>query len=625
ALGSLPTAAQPGPEAIGAPTDEAIAAFFDDLIPAQLRARNVPGASVAVVRGGRLAFSRGYGLADIETQRPVVAEETLFHIGSSAKVLTWTMVMQQVEQGRLHLDADINEYLDFRIPATYSEPITLRHLMTHTAGFENRDFGWLARDAESIVPLGTWLAGNVPARVRPPGVQTGYSNYGTALAGYIVERASGTPYLDYLEGELLKPLEMASSTSRQPPPADLEARMARGYALVNGQLQEQMLLPYQGLPAGTVRATAPDVARFMLAHLQDGRLDDFQMLTAPAAAQMRQTLFRVDPRVNGMAHGFIEMDRNGERIVGHIGSAAPLYYSILALLPERGIGVFVAYNADTARPLTVGNETIAAFADRFFPVVAEAPAATRPDAAARVSELVGRYRRNNFGGSYTTVEKVGRLTSSVTDRTVANPGDGTLELRSRLSGSTRLVEVEPDFFREVGGQDAVVFRRNDSGRVAWAAFSGEPIYAFERVSALESPEVNLAALAISSALLGSALLAALVSRLRWRNCAPQPRLAHQARLVAIGVALTDFVFLVGLVLILSDPAPVMGDFSRLRALLVLPMLGGGLTIATLAFTALAWARHWWTGAARTHYTSVALGAAAFLWFQATWNLLGFRL
>jgi CubicO group peptidase (beta-lactamase class C family) len=578
-----------------------------------------------VVQHGRLVLARGYGLADVEQQRPVVAEETLFHIGSNTKLFTWTAVMQQVEAGRLDLNTDVNAYLDFTVPATFPRPITLEHLMTHTAGFENRDFGWLAADAGSIQPLGTWLRENLPARVRPVGEQVGYSNYGTALAGYIVERISGTLFLDYLEQRLFRPLGMTSSTPRQPPEPALAARVARGYALENGQLKEQTLLPYQGTPAGTTRATAPDIARFMLAHLNDGRLGDAVILSPASVVEMRRTLFRVDPRVNGMAHGFIEMDRNGQRILGHLGSAAPLYYSVLALFPDHDIGVFVAYNADTARPLTVGNETLAAFADRVFPVErAGSEITSRPEAAAGMDEFVGQYRRNNFGGSYTTTEKLGRLLSAVTDRTIHNPGDGTLEVRSRLSGTARFVEMSPDFFQQPEGEDAVVFRRDSSGRVAWAAFSGEPIYAFERVSLTESTSFNIAWLGSASALLASAPVAALVSRIRSASGPRVPRAQRIARWVGSAVAAVELGFLVALIFVLSDPAPVMGRYERLQAVLILPLLGIVLSVLMVGFATLAWRQRWWSLPARIHYTTVALASVALIAFQANWNLIGFR-
>jgi hypothetical protein len=313
--------------------------------------------------------------------------------------------------------------------------------------------------------------------------------------------------------------------------------------------------------------------------------------------------------------------------VGHIGSAAPLYYSLLAVFPDHDLGVFVAYNADTARPLTVGNETLAAFTDRFFPVDRTAPeAAPRSGTARRMDEFVGQYRRNNFGGSYTTIEKLGRLLTAVTDRSVVSQGDGTIDVHSRLSGSARFVEITPDFFRQLQGEDAIVFRRDASDRVAWAAFSGEPIYTFERVTLLESASFNIAVLGSASALLASAPLAALGARFRRQPLmARSPGIPRIARMVGIAVAAAELGFLFALILVISDSAPIMGRYERLQAVLLLPLLGTCLSALMAGLAALAWRQRWWTLAARVHYTAVALASIAFIAFAASWNLIGFRI
>ena len=166
-----------------------VGAFVDGYVAHQLEDYGIPGATVSVVKDGEVIFAKGYGEADVKAEEPVVADETLFRIASTNKLFTATAVMQLVEEGRLDLDRDVNAYLDdVEIPDTYpGQPVTLRHLLTHTAGFEERITGTLARDADDVAPLGEHLSENVPARVRPPGEVTSYSNYGVALAGHVVE------------------------------------------------------------------------------------------------------------------------------------------------------------------------------------------------------------------------------------------------------------------------------------------------------------------------------------------------------------------------------------------------------------------------------------------------------
>src|SRR5215210_7592794 len=160
------------------PTDPAeLEAFLDEELGREMEKHHIAGAAVSVVQDGELFFAKGYGDADLERCIPVDAEQTVFRIGSVGKLFTWTAVMQLVEQGKLDLDADVNTYLDIRIPDTYPHPITLRHLLSHTAGFEDRHVDMVTLKAEDLAPQRAWLVSHIPARVRPPGAVAAYSNY----------------------------------------------------------------------------------------------------------------------------------------------------------------------------------------------------------------------------------------------------------------------------------------------------------------------------------------------------------------------------------------------------------------------------------------------------------------
>src|SRR5918994_4072605 len=173
------------------PTDPAeLEAFLDEELGREMEKHHIAGAAVSIVKDGKLFLAKGYGHADLENGIPVDPERTIFHVGSVGKVFTWTAVMQLAEQGKLDLDADINTYLDFPIPDTYEQPITLKHLMTHTAGFEDLYYERLAKDPNDLLPPREWLISHMPARVSPPGEVAAYSSYGAALAGYIVARVS---------------------------------------------------------------------------------------------------------------------------------------------------------------------------------------------------------------------------------------------------------------------------------------------------------------------------------------------------------------------------------------------------------------------------------------------------
>ncbi|MGH9368955.1 MAG: serine hydrolase domain-containing protein, partial [Thermoanaerobaculia bacterium] len=170
-----------------------VEAFLEGLVPTQLAREDIAGAVVVVVKDGKVLFGKGYGFADVEKRRPVSVEETLFRPGSTSKLFTWTAVMQLYEQGKLDLDRDVNGYLDFKIPEAFGKPITLRDILTHTPGFEDYAKDLFVSEASQIKPLGAYLASHLPRRIFAPGTTPAYSNYATALAGYVVERVSGKP------------------------------------------------------------------------------------------------------------------------------------------------------------------------------------------------------------------------------------------------------------------------------------------------------------------------------------------------------------------------------------------------------------------------------------------------
>ena len=366
--------------------------FFDGVFAATLEQQQIPGATVSVVKDGQLLFAKGYGYADLERQFPVVADKTLFRIGSISKLFTWTAVMQLVEQGKLDLDADVNTYLsDFQIPATYPQPITLTHLMTHTPGFEDWSIGLLVSSPEELKPLSQVLAEKIPARVRPPGELSAYSNYGVALAGYIVEQVSGMPFEQYVGENIFQPLAMDSTTFSQPPPKPLAAEMATGY-IQTGNLPLPKEFEYITLfPAGSMSATATDMAKFAIAHLQNGRYGDTRILESDTARVMHQQQFTHDPRVSGWTYGFMEAQLNNLRLIYHTGGTNQ-FFSILALLPQKNLGLFISYNQGGKLP--VFYQLLQTFLDRYYP--APQPPAPEANLQRQLTRFIVHYGNNFF-------------------------------------------------------------------------------------------------------------------------------------------------------------------------------------------------------------------------------------
>jgi CubicO group peptidase (beta-lactamase class C family) len=612
------------------PTDPAeLEAFLDELLGKEMAEQHIAGAAVAVVKDGELFFAKGYGYADIEKGIPVDPEQTGFRIGSVTKLFTWTAVMQLVEQGKLDLDADVNTYLDFRIPDTYPQPITLKHLLTHTAGFEDLYFEMLVLDAGDRVPSREWLASHIPARVRPPGDCAAYSNYGTSLAGYIVARVSGQPYDQYIQEHILTPLGMVHATAQSPIPPDLRERATVGYTYVDSAFQ--VFPDYIGqlamVPAGAMQASATDMARFMVAHLQDGRYSDAaipeaRILKENTAQQMRNMLYTPDPRPLSTAYGFFDFSDNGQRTLGHSGEADPIN-SLLLLLPDQNLGVFVSYNSDGGGELTLQHLGFQrAFFDHYYPAPAIEPIQPPADFSERAGRFEGIYRLTR--SSYTTLEKIRGLMGAVAE--ISDTGDGSL-LFTTPWGEWRFVEVAPLHFRQVDAPFSIVFREDGRGHITHMFTDYTPMFAFEKLNRYETPAFNMALLLGCVLLFLSMILVAAIRAIRNRRLSgdrnPAPRGARVAHWIILGICVLNLLFVVGTVL-WGNPTPLFGVSMIYQNVLGLGVLSAALTVAALVCTVLAWKNRYWSIAFRAYYTLVTVAAVAFVWFLNYWNLLGWR-
>ncbi|MBB4632058.1 serine hydrolase domain-containing protein [Sphingosinicella soli] len=387
-IAATPSAAAPAAEVVS--VDPArlsgLPAFIDGVMAQQIATREVAGAVVTVVSGGKVLFTKGYGYADIDRKIPVDGEKTLFRPGSVSKLFTWTALMQQVEKGRVKLDEDINTYLDFKIPATQSKPILVRDLFTHTPGFEDRG-GITVQSTADFVPLDTFMKTNIPARVREPGVESSYSNYGSAIAGYIVQRVSGEAFPDYVDRHIFAPLGMTSATFREPLTGARAQNMALGYELKDGRYVAKPFELYANImPAGSASATGPDMARFMLAHLADGKLGDARILKPETMKQMRETLHKNTPGLPGIAYGYLVTRESGPRLIGHGGNTAD-FHSSLILAPEADFGFFISTTGGQGS-YGARTELQNAIIGRVFP---ESPAARWTGTS---TPPVGAYRTN---------------------------------------------------------------------------------------------------------------------------------------------------------------------------------------------------------------------------------------
>jgi CubicO group peptidase (beta-lactamase class C family) len=593
-------------------------AFFDGVVNVQLQSKHIAGAVVAVVVGDKVVFSKGYGYADVESRRQVDPDKTMFRIASISKLFNWTAVMQLVEEGKLDLDTDVNTYMkDVKIPATFPQPITLKHLLTHTPGFEDYVIGIFAHKPEEIRPLADVLNSQMPKRVRPPGVLSSYSNHGTAMAGYAVACVSGLPWEDYVEQRILKPLGMDHTLVRQPAEDKLPADMSKGYKWKEGRFKEEGFEYVPAACAGGISTTAADVAKFMLAHLNDGRFGNGRILKPETARRMREPLFRHDPKTSAMCYGFMEEEHNGQRMVGHGGDTL-WFHSLLQLIPDRHVGLFVSYNTDTSGGAS--NVLFDAFLKRYYPE----PDPPRIPAAdgfrARAKRLAGEYVVTRY--SHSTVTKLMALLS-VFDVSVND--DNTLTIGTP-GGSQRYVEVEPLVFRELDGTRKVVFQEGKDGHVLYAFLADVPPLSAVRREWYDLSVVHWAILGVSLGIFATALLF-------WPTIAFSIRGLQSPRInrtrfsglvscLAWLLSVVSLAFVAAIVFILRDPSDIVfGVPPLLKHLLVIPPICAGLTIFIVLGCLLAWRNRYWRVTGRLHYTLVALAGVGFTWFLYNWNLL----
>ncbi|HJW65964.1 MAG TPA: serine hydrolase domain-containing protein, partial [Candidatus Bathyarchaeia archaeon] len=409
--------------------------YVDTEINSELAESRVPGVAIVIIKNGTLLLAKGYGTMDKETNMSVVVNQTLFRVASVTKLFTWTAVMQLVEQGKLNLNADVNKYLKaFQIPNTYPQPITLANLMSHNAGFESDEALGYVPKASDLLPLGDYIARYIPARIRPPGEVSVYSNYGASLAGYIIEQTSGLSFEEYVQANILEPLGMHSTTLQQSLPSDFAREMSKSYTFTNGSAQPVPLGNYMGKPAGTMISTATDMAHFIIAHLQNGVYGNSRILQEATAQLMHSQLFTMDSRVPGLAHGFQEYHINGQRIIGHFG-VLDAFYSSLMLIPEQDLGWFIVYNGDNS--LASPGAFLITFLNHYFPTESYVAPSPPSDFSQRASQYTGIYRNARI--PHSTFNK---LISLSAEFEVTSSPHGTILLKG-----TEYVEEEPQFFK----------------------------------------------------------------------------------------------------------------------------------------------------------------------------------
>ena len=600
-------------------------AWLDGLFPYGLAKNNLAAAVVVVVKDGQILVSRGYGYADIAANKKVDPATTLFRPGSISKTFLWTAVMQLVEQGKLNLDADVNQYLDFTIAPRDGKPITMRDLMTHTPGFEETLKNLFSHDGQLPMSNEAWLKEWVPERVFAPGEVSAYSNYGAALAGYIVQRVSGQPFDEYIEQHIYQPLGMQHATFRQPLPANLKGDMAKSY--VSASTPPKSFEMVVSDPAGGMSVSGEDMARFMIAQLQNGTYNNMQILRPETAKAMHDFTHYSVPGLMPMALGFYHMDRNGQTIIGH-GGDTELFHSAMMLFLQQNVGIFVSIDGDKDGGLR--KQLLDGFTDRYFPALPQLPQPTLGTARAHGMLLAGRYIGSR--GSFDNFLSIGNLLSQ--PKIFMTP-DGTLitpDFKNMAGQPRHWREVKPFLWLDdVSGSHLGALMQN--GKLRWISFDeASPVAVWMPVSFWQSAAWNLPLLYLSLLVfLLTALLWPVAALVRYR-CGKAFALMGVARRwyrLSRVVAILHLLFAAGWLLALLQLNIGIAHFNNafdgtLRLIQLIGVLAILGTIAVVMNAVCAWRQPsgWWR---KTNSLLLLIACLAAIWFAFSLHLLNVHL
>ncbi len=584
-----------------------LGAFIDGVVEEAVVDREIVGAAVAVVQNGRAVVLRGYGYANLGKGVEVDPRTSGFRIGSITKTLNAMAVLQQVEAGRLDLDADIRDYLKrVPVPDEYTDTITLRHLLTHTAGFEQLNSNLFVSGPRRLGTLTQVLVDAIPSRVRLPGSVVAYSNYGAGLAGQIVADVTDLDWHDYMDSYLLKPLGMEYASTRQPLPDRLDSSRAAGYDQnPYGGFTE---LPFDFLPlapAGSVTASALDMARLM-AELLDRR--DTAVLTRRSKEQMLSGAYVSHPRVNGVTLGMFQMTRGSTPAVGHDGSVLD-FHSRMILWPRENLGLFVSVNSSNG--FAVPGRLSDAVARHLGLDEKEVNSTATGNIAPYIGDYMGARR------SHSDFTSVFGLADTVRVRDAGE--DSTLSIQTR-DNIALFRRIDEDVFQEVGGYRRAVFVM-ESVRPRVLYFSDLPMLGYTPVDTTSSLVLNQAVLAVWA-------LLALTVVLYWPVTGWLRRGTRAAR-GGFGPAVLTGASILVVSAFAVQVAPQLTQvmtlyrtgFRGIAALLWLPVGFFALVVLQAGYMYRVWLGPLWWPVRRIHYTLFLAANIALAWWFWHWNLL----
>lgn len=427
-------------------TAKSVEAFADAYFTRADVKEKLTGALFVVVKDGKVLLNKGYGYSDMASKTPIDPDTTVFRMASISKLFTTTAMMQLAEQGKIDLDRDISAYMDgVTIPNQTGVPLTAKNLMTHTTGYDYTDFSGNTPG----VTLQAYVKKNLPSVKLKPGEAYRYDNLAFVHQGYIVENTANTDFNIYVKENIFKPLGMIHSDFALSP--HVKENLAKTYDAAGKEIAVYPNYPDID-PSGSMFSTGSDMAKYMLAMLNGGKLGDARILKEETAATMEAYQYDINENLPVMSYGFEAMYNNlynGYNGIGK-GGDLPGFHSWLWMVPEQKVGAMVIVNGEALDPRM---EIFGSFMDRFFP---EQHKTAAPMKSSRNSLA-------RFEGQFQDL-RVPLLSAEV-----KAGDDGTLVIKD-AKGTHKLHQLEELLFQDEQGVKAG-FKADEQGHIEYMYYN----------------------------------------------------------------------------------------------------------------------------------------------------------
>lgn len=606
---------------------EDLQSFMDTTFQKKMKEQHVPGSVITVVKDGQVIFSKGYGYADLENRVPMTPDKTLVRIASVSKLFTYTAMMQLYEQGKVDLKADVNQYLKgYTLKNEYSVPVTVEQLLTHTSGIDDNRIADLSKNKKDLLTMNGFLKKHLPKVVRKPGSIINYSSYDTALAGGIIEQVSGKPLNNFIQDNIFKPLEMKDSTlNRDMNPKGLES----GYQYENGKIVKAKSVEgyFNNYAIGGIISTSDDMAKFMIAQLNNGAYKDKRILKESTAINMHSQHATFDGRLPGTAYGFNEKIINGYRVIEHLGYSPDNIYSDMTLFPEENLGVFISINQGMNN---VPDEVIEEIVKKYFPQ--KETLKDNKNVSTGKSDLkkfVGTYRFSE--NPVSTFHKADAFPEGE-DLTISLKDEKTLTLKGRdvfvgNEYTTNITEVEPLVFKRTDNGEYVIFKKNEAGEIYYLAQQQDSWHGtYEKLNWYELPNVQIGITLFSLTVFLVSVIYSIGRMIYFiikKKRSELNSLKKTNFCMAFLISLLNITFFIAALFVLGEPTRY-GISMEAKLLLCVPILNLILNLFFLVFIIMDWMKKNSKPYARAYYLLVALTGILYMWFLNYWNFFGFK-